>query len=79
VEQAVIDAQKKDARLAADMALLRVFEEITEPVTATRIAEITGIRLKAVRPSLNRLRKLDLIKRTEHTDVNQPHLWEIIK
>ncbi len=72
-------AQKKDAKLAADMALLRFFDEITEPVTAKRIAEITGIKLKAVRPSLNRLRKLDLIKRTEHTDVNELHLWEIIK
>ena len=41
-----------DTRKTADIELLRILSEVTEPVTAAKIAEITGIKLKALRPSL---------------------------
>jgi DNA-binding GntR family transcriptional regulator len=72
-------AQKKDARLATDTALLRFLTDAAAPMQAKAIAEAIGLSHKVIRPALNRLRKLELITRIKHAGPTEPHLWSIVR
>ena len=56
-------SEKKDSRRETDIALLRVLTDVTESLTVTAIAGLTGLSLRLLRPALNRLRRLDLVSR----------------
>ena len=71
-------AQKKDARLATDTALLRVLGEATGLLRVGQIAELMDVSHRVARPALNRLRHLELVQRVR-AGKHSAWLWSVVK